>query len=341
MTDILDEFRLAIPANRRTTPSGWVNFCCPACGDKRYRGGFNTTPSGGFRYYCFNGGCEYNIKPTGWEPGNGFGGRPRRLFEMLGGDIKRIPLQEIMKWNTQRFTPTGEADGEEEQLDVVWKFPEVSLPPNSQPLLNVYQSETAANKVMEYAVRRVGTFVKNLPFYWSPEHPYFLLIPYLHYGNKVIGWLGRHIYRKSGPKRFIQHAPSDYVFNQHLISAYSARYLFVVESPLDAMLLGCVAVRNDRMTERQENLLKVSGKDIVLVPDLKQGESGGFLEIAERNQWFVSIPDFAGTTAKAHRKSDLADSVVSNGLLYTIEAVMGGTTRNFKRARIELSRLSA
>jgi hypothetical protein len=203
--------------------------------------------------------------------------------------------------------------------------------------MDVYKQSRAANKVMLYAVSRVGEFVKKLPFYWSPEHPYHLIIPYLHYKNKVVGYLGRHIYRDYG-KRFIQHAPNDYLFNQHLVSSYSARYLFVVESPLDALLFGCVASRGDRLTDRQVNLLKTSGKEIVLIPDRKQGEWEGYMTLAEEQNWFVSIPKLPGeTNPESEKPSDISHSIRQNGLLFTIERTMQGTTRNYIRARAEMN----
>lgn len=335
MTDILDEIRLVIPGNRRNSPSGWINFCCPACNDRRFRGGFLFTPSGGFRYYCFNGGCDFNLRPTGWEPEEGFGGRPRKLFEMLGGDIRKIPLKDIMRGNTKRYNKAGEVEGEEKEVDVTWQFPTVEMPENSSLLIDVAQSDPAANKVMQYAAkeRRLGHMVKELPLMWSPAQPYYLLIPYLHYQDKIVGYLGRHIYRKSGPKRFIQKAPKDYVFNQHLISTYDARYLFVVESPLDALILGCLAVRNDRMTEKQINLLKVSGKEIVLIPDRKEGEWEGFFQAAEENNWFVSVPRWSNAYERVHRSSDIAECAQRNGRLYTIETIMQAATRNLHKAR--------
>jgi len=334
MTDILAEIKLVIPGNRRVSPSGWINLCCPACGDRRYRGGFKFTPTGGFRYYCFNGGCDFNLRPTGWEPEEGFGGRPRKLFEMLGGDVRKIPLKEIMKWNNKRYTSSGEVEFVEKEAEVSWQFPSARLPKGSVPLLDVAHIDPAANKVMQYAAkeRRLGYLVKELPLMWSPEQPYYMLIPYIHYNDKIVGYLGRHIFRKSGPKRFIQKAPKDYVFNQHLISSYDARYLFVVESPLDALILGCVAVRNDRMTEKQVNLLKVSGKEIVLIPDRKEGEWDGFFQIAKENNWFVSVPRWPGHE-RWERASDIAECARKNGRLYTIETIMDAATRNLNKAR--------
>ena len=92
MNEIIDAFHRIIPTRHRRTGRGWITFNCPSCGDRRGRGGFLETPSGGWRYRCFNGGCEYE-RGTGWEPGNRFYGRPHRLFELLGGDIADIPKQ--------------------------------------------------------------------------------------------------------------------------------------------------------------------------------------------------------------------------------------------------------
>ena len=338
MTDILDEFRLAIPANRRTGPGGWINFCCPSCGDRKYRGGVGFTPTGGWRYYCFNGGCEFNSNPTGWEPGNGFGGRPLRLFELIGGDARRIPIKERMRWSTTKFSADGTITEKGEELPVVHTFPEVELPEGSVLLKDAYLKNTSANKVMTYTHGRMGReFADNFPLYWTEKHPYYVILPYYHYKEKIVGYLGRHIYHTKGPKRFIQRAPNDYLFNQHLLRNYNARYLFVVESPFDAALLGCVAARNDRLTNKQINLLKVSGKDIVMVPDCKAGESTEFVRQAEENNWFVSIPKWTGNhNPDILRTTDIGQSVTKNGLLYTIELMMKGATRNFVRVNIEL-----
>jgi hypothetical protein len=338
MTDLLEEFKLAMPANRRLSGGGWINFNCPSCDDRRYRGGVVLTPSGGWRYRCFNGGCEFNMNPTGWEPGNGFGGRPRKLFELIGGNIRRIPIKEFMRWDTTKFSVKGDILERSKDVEIVHQFPEVELPSGSVPLMDVYLKHNAANKVMQFAVSRLGDFAKKLPLYWCEKHAYYLIMPYVHYNDKVVGYLGRHIYKKYGAGRFIQQAPKDYLFNQHLVTTYGARYLFVVESPMDAMLLGCMATRNDRLTEKQINLLKVSGKDIVMIPDFKKGEWEGFIQTAKDNQWFVSIPQWTGKSNPDSLKStDMGQSIQKNGLLYTIETVMKATTRNYERAKIELA----
>ena len=112
-----------------------------------------------------------------------------------------------------------------------------------------------------------------------------------------------------------------------------------VESPMDAALLGCVAARNDRLTEKQINLLKVSGKDIVMVPDFKAGEYSEFLRQAEDNGWFIANPKWTGKDNPAILKTtDIGRSIVKDGLLFTIQLMMQGTTRNYTRAKVELAK---
>jgi len=256
----------------------------------------------------------------------------------MGGDVRRIPLAERMRWSTTKFSADGSITDKGEELDVVHTFPEVELPNGSVLLVDIYESNTTAQKVMKYAHKRFGSdFCRTFPLYWTEEHPYFLIMPYFHYKDKIVGYLGRHIYHTHGAKRFIQRAPNDYLFNQHLLSTYSARYLFVVESPMDAALLGCVAARNDRLTERQINLLKVSGKDIVMVPDCKVGESSEFVRQAEDQKWFVSVPNWTGKANPASLKTtDIGRSITKDGLLFTIELLMKRTTRNYVKVNTEL-----
>lgn len=332
MTDILDEIKSIIPGDRQYSGTGWTNIHCPACNDirsKKRRGGFKFTPTGGFRYYCFNAGCDYNTQAVGWEPGNGFGGRPRRFFEDMGGDLRRIPRKELMSWNRKRYNTSGEETGEEKEIEVAYSFPEIELPPKTQLLKDAaVGGDKRAEEVVANLINRTRSLINRFPFMWTPMHPYHFIIPYEHYRGKVIGYVGRSI-RPNARKRFIGKAPQDYVFNQHLLSTHRAKYLFVVESPLDAISLQCLATRSAKFTEKQINLLKVSGKQPVLIPDLKEGEGESFFEVAKKNNWFLSIPDWENSGA-----TDVTDSVKKCGLLYTIEAVMRGTTRSYGKAEM-------
>ena len=85
---------------------------------------------------------------------------------------------------------------------------------------------------------------------------------------------------------------------------------------MDASLLGCVAVRNARLSPKQINLLRVSGKDIVMIPDMKKGEWGEFVSTAQEHNWYVSVPDWGGkANPDPLRTTDIGQSVQKNGLL--------------------------
>lgn len=332
MVSIVDEMRDLVPPGAQHSGTGWYNFNCPSCGDKRKRGGLLFTDEGGFKYYCFNGGCEFNIKPTGWSPEmDGFGGRPRRLFEDLGGDIRRIPVRQLMRRGGYTFDQKGNIK-EDKPLEVSWRFPEGSLPEGSMMLLEAAREHTEALDVLAYLKQRKvpPNKIRGFDFVWTPKHPYHLIIPYIHH-DTIVGYVGRSIRKSgSGSDRFIQNSPSDYIFNQHLLRTYTSKYLFVVEAPLDAISLECLAIRNDRLTKKQANLLQVSGKDVVLIPDLKEGEWKGFFEEAKDHNWYLSIPDWGEGIG------DVQESITKSGLLYTITCVMRGTTRNYTRAEVLL-----
>lgn len=288
------------------------------------------TPSGGFRYRCFNGGCEFE-RPTGWEQGNGFGGRPRKIFELLGGDINQIPMKELLTWQQNVYDHKGKVTARTEELEVVYKFPSMELPEGTTFLLEAAKTEPAANKVLKYLVKRDPANIRDFPYMWAPgKFSYYFIIPFLHYHNQIVGYVGRHIHLRTGERRFIGRAPSDYMFNQHIISTNKARYLFVVESPLDAIALNCVAARGSRLTQKQINLLRVSGKDIVLIPDIRKGEWQDFFEIALANKWLISCPDFGGG------ETDIMRSVSKNGLLLTAEMAIRGIIEDYDKALMKI-----
>jgi len=73
----------------RPSPTGYHNFNCPACSDRKQKGGFLTLANGGFLYKCFRASCEFN-KATGWQPGRNVGEREKQLYSLLGGDPKDL-----------------------------------------------------------------------------------------------------------------------------------------------------------------------------------------------------------------------------------------------------------
>lgn len=324
MTTVAECFRNLIPAKRRNTRNGWTEFNCPACGDTRGRGGFLETPTGGFRFKCFNAGCDYQLQPTGYEPDGeyGLGGHTRRLFELLGGDPIDLPWAEILKRSGNPDKP----DQPSEDTEVVTQFDEIPLPRSSIPLTDV--STAKGKAVLNYLWERGPRYLGAHPFYWSSAYPDHLIIPWVHDKERIVGWVGRHIYKNKGADRFIyppEGKPADYLFNQHLIRSHAGRTLFVVEGELDAIPLGCVASRGPNLTKKQINLLRMSGKDVVMIPDRDAPQS--FIKIAEAQGWKVACPKWSSLKPGEITK-DVSQAVRQYGTLYTIESLMNSITDN-------------
>ena len=96
MNDIQTTVLSFLPANKKSTPSGWTSFdavCCHNRGEKRdtrKRGGIMTNTEGGFTYHCFN--CNFK---AGWTPGKLLSKNTKDLFKYLGisdTDIGKLNL---------------------------------------------------------------------------------------------------------------------------------------------------------------------------------------------------------------------------------------------------------
>lgn len=322
MSNILDEFVSLVTSRKHGRSRGFIKINCPACGDTRLRGGLLLTDSGGFRYSCFNGGCPYT-QPTGWEPGNGLNGRVRQLFETLGGDIRRIPPQDRRRINN---LPGSTPKPREPNRDVATKFPDVSMPAGSMLLEEAVEKHEEAQDVLAYLNSRSPLYLEvDYPFMWSPKYPQHLLIPFLHYGQRVVGYMGRKITNVTGGARFIQRSASDFMFNQYLLSTQHDQLAFVMESPLDAILFNGIATRDNRLSTRQINLLNQSGRTPVLVPDQNQEDAEPFMKAAEDNGWFIAMPRWD--------MKDPGEAITKKGLLWTVEAITSSMTKDYKKAR--------
>lgn len=331
MSKILDEFVTLFRSRPNYQARGWTNIDCPACSDNRKRLGLLLTDSGGFRIKCFNGGCELNDTATGWEPGNGLTGRVRTVFETLGGSVRDIPLTELLTQNRNVYDRRGNVVGRDEPLEVATRFPDVEMPPGTDFLDDAAERHEDARDVLDYLRERSPIYLDlDFPWMWSPRHPRYLLVPYLHHKDRIVGYMGRCIDRSDGKGRFLQRAPADFLFQQYLLPKGSGKEVFVLESPMDAIPLQGVATRTNSPTVKQVNLLKLCGREPIMIPDMVQGEANRYLSIAEENNWYVSVPDWAG------RLKDVGEAVQKYGLLWTIETITTAKTKNYTTARIRL-----
>ncbi len=322
---VLDLYLNVLPSYKRAA-NGWLNFNCPACGDQRDRGSFLVTPSGGFRYHCFNGGCDYNTQPTGWEPEGGLGGRPRKLYTLLGGQIRDLPLDAIFKQET-KFNRKGVAQGGDE-ASAVYYFERMELPADSVNLLDPgdYLENPKYIQVLDYICGRSETFLSLHEFYWSPEFPTFLIVPYIHNGT-IVGYLARNTVKDSKTRMF-QKCHPDYLFNQHILSQDN-QWVTLSEGVIDGIALSGVSSRGTALTPKQELLLNLSGKEIIVIPD-QQPDGVSLVDYAEKNDWWVASPVWDRDI------KDAAKALNSYGMLYTIESVIASAHKNYLKAKTSI-----
>lgn len=321
VTDALSA--LIAPRIRSRSSRGWINIDCPACGDTRGRGGFIPTPEGGFRYSCFNGGCEFNGTATGWEPGSGFGGRPRKLFEMLGGDLRDVPLEDIMRMSKDRFKGSSGASPS-------LAFDEAELPKMSVSIDDPgeYVDHPKYLRAAEYIMSKPVGVLERGDFYWSPCHEDHIILAFRHY-DKIVGWMGRATSRKV-EQRFIGKSPQNYVFNQDKLERVPGKVAVVVEGPYDALALGnAFATRNSKITDPQQALFEMSGRRIIVLPE--QNKTGlAYIDTAEKMGWEVSVPNWDSGV------KDPVDAAQRYGSLYALESVVMGAGHNYAGARFKI-----
>lgn len=365
MNEVIEAFRRLIPHRAKKSGRGWIKFNCPVCGDRRGRGGFLETSSGGFRYRCQNGGCQYEQR-TGWEPDNGFYGRPRWFFESLGGDINDIPKALIdgpshriskkynlddhegclawidhmqAEWSPEAFA-TKVWKPNREDMEVAVDFPEITFPKNT---VWVFDAKTVdALDVQKYTIERSKYFMfrTQTPFMWCPKYKRHIIVP-LYEKTKLIGWVARKIDPGAEYAHIKCHNfPTDYMMNQG--RRFDFKTVLVVQGTFDALALGALGTFGSVISKKQVNLLNQlagSGRRIVVVPDFKGNEWMNYIQRARQHGWHVCVPGrWGGSDIESPEDyiKDPGDSIKRHGLLYTVETIMNNITQDYDTAELTL-----
>lgn len=359
MNEVVEAFRRLLPTRTKKTGRHWTTFDCPSCGDRRGRGGFVETPTGGFRYRCQNGGCEFE-DATGWEPGVPFVSRPRELFEIMGGNILDIPLEFLNPNRIKRKYNLADHDDFQSWIDKMmadwspeaaspklWRprnnteiavdFPEIKLPASFIDLENA--NTVDGQDVQQYVANRCQFFLDRLeltPLMWSPKYKRHVIITFRE-NNKTIGWIARKV--DKGPEfAHIKCAnfPTDYMLNQGRRTEFTD--VLVMQGAFDAIALRGMCTFGSAISTKQINLLnqlKEIGRRVVLIPDFRGNEWQNYLKMAEIHGWYISVPEHwggSGNEAPEDYIKDPGDSIRRHGLLYTLETVMNSTTNDYGTA---------
>ena len=312
MLDILNY----LPGKRKQTPSGWISFNAPCCGDKRGRGGLKVNEQG-WSYHCFN--CN---KTAGFVLGKPLGFKAKSFLMLIN-----VPDSEINALNIESLRHRsihGILDDRAKIANTLSdiKFEEFDdLPPASELITQehpYYWNYLRDRKVPEDFPAM--TTIRTDGIHWVRPH---VTIPFT-YDGKIVGCTARFLDNKT-PK-YINRMQPGYVFGTEL-QHNDWQYTIVVEGIFDALCIDGLAVMHNTISDTQARLIRNLGKEIIVVPD--QDRAG--LELIDRAVelgWSVSVPDW-GPDIK-----DVNDAVVKFGKLSTLLTIM--QSRETSKIKIEL-----
>ena len=305
-----------LPNKRKQTPSGWISFNAPCCGDKRSRGGLKVTEQG-WSYHCFN--CN---KTAGFVLGKPVGFKAKALLELLGA-----PESEINALNLESLRHRSIHGMLDDRAKVANALSNIEFeefddfPPASELITSdhpFYWNYLRDRKVPDDFPAM--TTIRTDGIHWVRPH---VTIPFT-YDGKIVGWTARFLDNKA-PK-YINHMQPGYVFGTEL-QHKDWQYAIVVEGIFDALCIGGLAVMHSTVSDLQARLIRNLGKDIIVVPD--QDRAG--IELIDRAielGWPVSIPDWPDDV------KDVNDAVIKFGKLATLLTII--QARETSRIKIEL-----
>jgi hypothetical protein len=297
-----------LPSKRKPSPSGWISFNAPCCHnkgerqDKRQRGGmlFNND---GFQFHCFNCGFK-----AGWTPGKLLSKNTKNLMSWMG-----MPDIEIQKLGLEALKNKEELPKAEKILN--FDLIEKPLPDECKSINDwITQGCTEPDliDVIEYITNR-GMKWDWYNWHWSAANGYRdrVILPF--YQNKsIVGYTGRKI--KDGKPKYLTDAQPGYVFNIDQQDD-DRKYIIAVEGQFDAVAISGVAFMHNEPNDTQCTRLKVTGKEIIIVPD-RDAPGAKMLDAALANGWSVSMPPWNDDV------KDVADAVKKYGRLYTLATIL-------------------
>lgn len=286
MSIISDTILSYLPAKRKQTPSGWISFNAPCCGDKRQRGGFIINQGDAVSYHCFNCGFK-----ASWQPGRVISqklNKLMRLFNMPDDIINQLRL-EALKLNDSSSTQVRQ---------VVPTFDERALPLDAKSLeewstwIELQGWENTDQELINvfcYLRNNRGLDPYAYPYYWTNKIGFKnrVIIPFYKDG-KIVGYTARAT--NDAKPKFISEQQPGYVFNLDK-QTHDKEFVIVVEGPFDALSIDGCALLGAEIKDSQNWLLKQLGKEIILVPD-RDHEGPRTVEQALEYGWSVSMPDW-------------------------------------------------
>lgn len=304
---ITDTIRAYLPPKRKQTPSGWLSFNAPCCGDKRQRGGLIFNTGDAVSYHCFNCGFK-----ASWQPGRHISQKMAKLLRFFN-----VPDDTISQLRLEALKTTDEQSAE--VRTIIPTFEEKALPEGAKSLdewltwINLQgweNTDQALINAMTYLqnIRRLDPYA--FPYYWTSKIGFKnrIIIPFLFQG-KIVGWTARGVLPDINP-RYLSDKQPGYVFNLDR-QTHNRKFVIVCEGPFDALSIDGCALLGAEINASQNWLLQQLGKEIIVVPD-RDHEGPRTVEQAIEYGWSVSMPDWPAGI------KDVNDAVTKLGGLTTL-----------------------
>jgi hypothetical protein len=304
---------------RRTKPTatGWTNFSCPLCSDRRNRCGVRNL---GFQEAkCFN--CQFYTRFT---LGSHLGYKMQDFLIALGVSQKQVQHAKLWAEQMRRFVADDPAAQRELDILVMPNLPTAELPIWAQSL-DDWAEQDCENPhycaAVAYLYKRGHVAANATTYYWTPEterHLHRRLIIPCYQDDRLIGWTARAIDDRQ--PRYIKELPSNYLFNAQFLTG-PRQYVFIVEGVFDALVIDGVAALGGTLNERQIAWINQSDKRPVVVPD--RDRSGSHLiDVAIQQHWAVAGPHFGRHQWWDADVKDADDAVRRYGKLYVMQSIL-------------------
>ncbi len=323
MSLIADTLLSFLPAKRKHTPSGWIGFNAPCCGDKRQRGGFIQNAGDAVSYHCFNCGFK-----ASWQPGRTISAKMNKLMRDLN-----MPDDVISQLRLEALRLNQNDSAQVRQ--VIPTFEERALPMDAKSLeewstwIELQGWENTDQELINafcYLRNIRGIDPYSYPFYWTNKIGFKnrIIIPFYKDG-KIVGYTARAT--NDAKPKFISEQQPGYVFNLDR-QTYEREFVIVMEGPFDALSIDGCALLGAEIKDSQNWLLKQLNKEIILVPD-RDHEGPRTVEQALEYGWSVSMPDWPAGV------KDVNDAVIKLGRLATLYLILNAKESNSLKIQLK------
>lgn len=306
-----------LPANTKTTPSGWISFSGPCCihngetADTKNRGGLITTEEG-WTYNCFNCGFRCSFKN-----GRNLNFKARSFLQWLGVDATEIDRINLESLKYRSMNDIVDAINYNQPKKKQIKFESVELPENIE-LINIKHLNHK-----EYLNNRcIGDSYPLMAIDSAEYGREGILVPFTH-DEKTVGYTIRFLDDRK-PK-YLSDSQPGYVFGIDL-QKENWKYVIVTEGIFDALSVDGLSVMHGTISPQQAELINRLRREVIVVPDHDKAGMG-MIDRALELGWSVSIPFGWPGGCK-----DVNDAVRKIGRLSTLITII----QNAEHSRIKI-----